>query len=268
MIREYRYAGPDGDGIGSLPPGTGAAVGSDYCVHLLPGREALERAVCAVGARGIPLVLLTPYFRDRELKAALPLFRAIPDGADVTVAVNDWGLLLTLRVLFPGIAPTVGRLLSGQKRCPRIEGSPRLTAEGRAWHRHGLFSSERGRRFLRAELGVRGYHADRLGTDPVPGPFPADPQARDGGADILFVHEPYAIVTVSDACPWLGGRSSAAVASCPRPCRNGAVRLAEPSMGRDLVQKGKARFVRAARSVAGETPGDDRVRTILYDEIP
>ncbi len=265
MTTEYRYAGPDGDGIDALPPGAGAAVGSEYCVHLLPGAPEMARACAAASSRGIPLILLTPYFRDAELKRAIPLFRAIPRGADAIVAVNDWGILLALRVLFPGLRLSVGRLLSGQKRCPRIEASARLSAEEKAWHRQGLFSSARARKHLAEEFGVSGFHVDALEGVDAPGAGDA-PDA--GASPSLFVHAPYAIVTVSDACPWLGGRSSSSLARCPRPCRDGAVLLREPSMGGEMIQRGKARFVRAGFPPPGEWGHDSPLRSVLYDEIP
>jgi len=235
----YRYAGPDGEGARNLPEGVGCAIGSEYCVHLLPSAGSLASAAETCIARDTPLLLLTPYFRDGELKRLLPLFRAIPGGADVDVAVNDWGALLVLRALFPGIRRSVGRLLSGQKRCPRIGASPRLNDAGRAWHGEGLFSSAKARSWLGKEMGVSGYHVDSLPWGPQSfGTFP-DP---GDGTPRLYVHSPYAVVTVSDSCPWIGGASSASLSSCPRSCRQGPVRLREVSMGGDMLQRGKARF--------------------------
>ena len=283
MTTEYRYSGPDGEGIDALPPAVGAAVGSEYCVHLLPGPSEMARACAAASSRGIPLVLLTPYFRDAELKRALPLFRAIPGDADLDVAVNDWGVLLTLRVLFPGLRLSIGRLLSGQKRCPRIELSARLSAAEKAWHRRGLFSSAPAREYLAEVYGVTGFHVDAIeaadaprgGAEPDPcgvGELPGVPgkgaMPGAGAPATVFVHAPYAIVTVSDACPWLGGRSSSSVARCPRPCRDGCVVLREPSMGGDLIQRGKARFARTGHSPAGEPSRDPRRRSVVYDDIP
>lgn len=262
MTPEYRYAGPDGEGIPALPPGVGAAVGSEYCVHLLPGAPEMARAVAAAASRGTSLLLLTPYYRDGELKRTIPIFRAIPEDADVTVAVNDWGALLSLRVLFPRMTLSIGRLLSGQKRCPRIGVSSRLTSEGRAWHGQGLYDSPRSRKFLEREYGVRGFHLDRL-------PWSEDlPPAGAGKGPDLFIHEPFAIVTVSDGCPWIGGMSSAAVTSCPRPCRNGAVRLCEPSMEEDLLLKGKARFVRTAANVSYQSSTPEAKNVVVYDDLP
>lgn len=235
---EYRYLGPDGEGIAELPDAVGAALGSEYCVHLLPSAARMAEAVREATAKRAPLLLLTPYFRDAELKGSLPLFRAIPAGAPVDVAVNDWGALQALHGLFPWMRLSIGRLLSGQKRCPRIGASARLTEEGRMWHGEGIFSSPRARAYLAEAYGVTGYHVDDL---PWNRPAPDEP-AREADAPFLFVHVPHAIVTVSDDCPWIGGVSSASVASCPRPCRNGYVVLREPSMGADLVQRGKARF--------------------------
>ncbi len=264
MTLEYRYAGPDGAGVGALSPGAGAVIGSEYCVYLLPGAPEIARACDTAAARGIPLVLLTPWFRDAELKRMLPLFRAIPGGADVAVAVNDWGTLLALRVLFPRLRLTIGRLLSAQKRCPRIEASPQLSEADRAWHREGLFSCARARRFLSEEFGVSGFHVDVLpgeaaeGTD-APGA---------AGLPALFLHEPYAIVTVSDACPWLGGRSSSCVTRCPRLCRDGVVVLREPSMAREMIQRGKARIVRGVGSPALDGLHGPLVRRVFYDDLP
>lgn len=266
MTTEYRYTGPDGERIADQPAGTGAAVGSEYCVHLLPRPGMLAEALAAAAERGVPLLLLTPYFRDAELNAAMGLFRSIPEGADVDVAVNDWGALLAVRALFPRLRLSVGRLLSGQKRCPRIERSPRLTAEGRRWHGEGLFSSPRAVAFLREAYGVEGYHVDRLEW----GAAARAERFREAGAEakVLYVHEPHAIVTVEDACPWIGGKSSASVSCCSRPCREGSVVLSEPSMGREMVQRGKARFVRYGTPAMRE--GDDVVpcRRVRYDELP
>jgi hypothetical protein len=237
----FRYLGPDGFGIGGLPDGCGAAVGSEYCVHLLPSAARMAGAVREAEESRSPLLLLTPYFRGAELKAALPLFRAIPAGAPVDVAVNDWGALQTLHGLFPWMRLSIGRLLSGRKTCPRIGASPRLTEEGRKWHGEGVFSSPRARAYLEEAFGVAGYHVDDV---PWGATVPAASEPP-----FLFVHVPHAIVTVSDTCPWIGGASSASVSSCPRPCRDGHVLLREPSMGGDLFQKGKARF-------ASPGPGD------------
>ncbi len=258
--REYRYLGPDGDGIGGLPAGVGAAIGSEYCVHLLPTAARMAAAVEEAAGRKAPLLLLTPYFRDAELKVSLPLFRAIPEGAPVDVAVNDWGLLATLHGLFPWMRLSVGRLLSGQKRCPRIGAAPRLTAAGRAWHGEGIFTSTRGREFLEGELGVRGYHLDAL-------PWASSPP-EDAWDRAFFVHTPYAIVTVSDTCPWIGGKSSAEVPSCSRPCRNGHVILREPSMGGDLLQKGKARFAVHEPSAGGRAESQGPFALVTYRELP
>jgi hypothetical protein len=264
VVREYRYAGPDGEGIPGLPPGTGAAIGSEYCVHLLPGVGELEKAILLARDRRAPLLLLTPYFRDAELKKSMALFRAIPEGADVLVAVNDWGVLLALRALFPRLPLSVGRLLSGQKRCPRIAGSPFLTEKGRAWHGEGFFSSPRVRRYLREEFGVVGFHADVLEWgSPVSG-APADGEP----AFSLYLHGPYSIVTVSDTCAWIGGVSSSSVPSCSRPCRNGSVALREGTMGREMIQQGKARFVETSPS-SPSVPGDrPSAIFVLYGEVP
>jgi len=264
VFSEYRYLGPDGEGVESLPDGVGAALGSDYCVHLLPSPVRVEEVVTSASVRGAPVVLLTPYFRDAELKRAVPIFRAIPEGADVDVAVNDWGALRTLRGLFPRMTISVGRLLSGQKRCPRIGVSPRLTGEGRAWHGEGVYSSERARRHLAAEYGVTRYHLDDL---PWGAGIPGDVDGERDGVR-FYIHSPWAVVTVSDACPWIHGKSSAGIATCPGPCREGAVTLREPSMGVEMFQRGKARFASyppgtRARHLPGET-----IALVQYADFP
>ena len=262
--RRYRYLGPDGEGAAALPDGVGAALGSDYCVHLMPTAARIAEAAAEASGRGAPLLLLTPYFRDAELKRALPVFRAIPPGADVDVAVNDWGALLALRGLFPRLRLSVGRLLSGQKRCPRIGVSPRLSGEGREWHGEGIFSSRRARAFLEEEMGVSGYHVDALPWGGAAlAEFPGD---REGVR--VYVHSPFSVVTVSDACPWIGGVSSASVAACPRPCRAGGVALREASMGGELILKGKARFFETGGRPEEAGPLPAAVRTVLYGECP
>jgi hypothetical protein len=178
--------------------------------------------------------------------------------------VNDWGALYAWRTLFPSLRMTLGRLLSGQKRCPRIGVSDRLTDEGRAWHGEGIFSSPVAARFLSDKLSVRGFHVDALPWS-VPRALPAE--TGEGGPPTLFVHEGWPVVTVTDRCPWLGGASSASVAACPRHCREGRVRLEAPSMGGVLIARGKARF--AEGSGAERPPGGNaRIVRVLYDDCP
>ena len=261
---EYRFLGPDGKGIAGLPDGVGAALGSEYCVHLLPTAARMADAVAEAAGRRAPLLLLTPYFRDAELKASIPLFRAIPSGANVDVAVNDWGALQTLRGLFPEMRRSIGRLLSGRKRCPRIGASPRLTEEGRRWHGEGIFSSRVARAFLAAAYRVTGYH-----VDDVPWSRPAQgDDDREADRPFLYVHVPNAIVTVSDDCPWIGGVSSASVASCPRPCRDRHVVLREPSMGGDLILKGKARFTSRDPGETGRPSHLGEGAVVTYRDLP
>jgi len=264
VILEYRYLGPDGEGIAGLPDGVGAALGSEYCVHLLPSAARMAEAVREATAKRAPLLLLTPYFRDAELKASLPLFRAIPAGAAADTAVNDWGALQALHGLFPRMRLSIGRLLSGRKRCPRIGASARLTEEGRMWHGEGIFSSPAARGYLAGAYGVEGYHVDDL---PWGRPEAGDGD-READAPFLFVHVPHAIVTVADACPWIGGVSSASVASCPRPCRNGHVVLREPSMGGDLLLKGKARFTSREPAGAGRSSPSGAGAVVTYRDLP
>ncbi len=265
-VREYRYAGPDGEGIANLPEGVGAAIGSEYCIHLLPGAEKLAAAVSATRERKVPMLLLTPYFRDDELKRTMPLFRSVPSGAAVDVAVNDWGVLFTLHTLFPRLRLSLGRLLSGQKRCPRVGVSAALTPEGRAWHGEGVFSSAAARDFLAKEFGVSGYHVDSL--EWCSSALEKPPADGPSGGTCIYVHDPFAVITVSDRCPWIGGKSSSAVSSCDRPCRDGAVILREPSMGGDMIQRGKARFSHAGAPHPVIRPGGDPPRVVRYDDVP
>ncbi len=264
MIAEIHYAGPDGTWIPRLPEGVGAAIGSDYCVHLLPGAEALGRAIAETASRRVPLLLLTPYLRDNELKDVTLLIRSIPDDADVTLSVNDWGALYAWRTLFPSMPVTIGRLLSGQKRCPRIGVSAQLTGAGRAWHGEGLFSSPVAERFLAEKMGVRGFHVDALPWS-LPRSLPV--ATGCGEPPILFVHGGWPIVTVTDRCPWLGGASSASVAACPRHCREGFVRLDAPSMGGTLFARGKARFVESDGTESPPAEGA-RIIHVRYDDCP
>jgi hypothetical protein len=237
MVRGYRYAGPDGEGIPGLPPGTGAAIGSEYCVHLLPGVGELEKAILLARDRRAPLLLLTPYFRHAELKKSMALFRAIPEGADVLVAVNDWGVLLALRALFPhGKREGVAR--GGFLFLPPREAIP--------------------------AGGVRGGRIPR-GCARVGKPRIRRPRGRGTGLLSLSSHS---IVTVSDTCAWIGGVSSSSVPSCSRPCRNGSVALREGTMGREMIQQGKARFVETSPS-SPSVPGDrPSAIFVLYGEVP
>jgi hypothetical protein len=268
MTRRLLYLGPDPSpaDLSSLPPGEGAALGSDYCVHLLPSPERLARLCEAAAEGGTPLLLLVPWLRDDELRRLLPLLRAVPAGAPLAVSANDFGLLLTMKLVFPELPRTLGRLLSGQKRCPRTALSPLLTAAGRAWHGEGVPGSAAARSLLSAGLDLSGYHADLLGGSALAGWAAA--LAAEGCT--LYVHLPPAAVTVTDRCPWLGGRTSASLSACPRHCRSGVVTLSHPSMGGDLLLRGKGRFTDpfAGDAEPPVPPEGENVVLVRYDGVP
>ena len=93
-------------------------LGSEFCEHLLPGVESIDRAVGLCERWGLTFGLVTPIACDglfAPLRAALA---RLPAGAEVTV--NDWGVARLVQREFPKLRPVAGRLLGKMLKDPRL----------------------------------------------------------------------------------------------------------------------------------------------------
>lgn len=92
--------------------------GAEFCQHRLPAPAVIVRAREAAVKRGWAFSLMTPYVTNTglaQLEALLPL---LTEGDEVIV--NDWGVLDWVAREWPQLCVVLGRLLTKQKRGPRL----------------------------------------------------------------------------------------------------------------------------------------------------
>ncbi|WP_459941415.1 hypothetical protein [Deferrisoma palaeochoriense] len=209
------------------------AVGAEFCPRRLAAPGELAPYLRRWKSQGLGVQFVTPAVREGAFEAVWAWLRAaleVAPGAEV--AFNDWGLWERARaegLAFRGVA---GRLLSRQRRGPRVLGMVAAAAPREARELRGsVWDEPEGVRLLE-EFGAVGVELDLI----LPGlRVPALP-----GGVTLRVHAPWIPVTVALACPW-----TEAPLACDRPCR-----AAEPACLRNdedphpLWSRGNTLFLR------------------------
>ena len=227
--------------------------GAEFCFWRFPDLPELDLLLDESRRRDIGFTLVTPLVHEserallgRRLAGFLPRL-----GSDDEVVISDWGVLELVRSIRSDLTIVLGRVLSGQKRGPRIT-RMELKAEELDYFRQGSWYS-RSAAALLAEHGIRRVELDNLlqGLAPLP----------DGLAGSL--HLPYAMVTSSRNCPY---RSQPTGTSCPAPCGEVFVLETEETDHR-LLQAGNTQFIEVPR------PPDELValgidRLVIHPSLP
>ncbi|NMG31349.1 hypothetical protein [Aromatoleum evansii] len=93
-------------------------LGSEFCEHLLPNVESIDRAVALCERWGLTFGLVTPIACDGLFDPLRAALRRLPAGSEVTV--NDWGVARLVQREFPELRPVAGRLLGKMLKDPRL----------------------------------------------------------------------------------------------------------------------------------------------------
>jgi len=93
-------------------------LGSEFCEHLLPSVESIDRAVSLCERWGLGFGLVTPIACDGLFEPLRAALARLPAGAEVTV--NDWGVARLVQQEFPDLRPVAGRLLGKMLKDPRL----------------------------------------------------------------------------------------------------------------------------------------------------
>lgn len=204
-------------------------VGSEFCPWTFPFPERLRSLCTAARGAGYPLTLVTPVCSEdflprlrRTLDLLLPDFAAVDE-----VVISDWGALALVREIAPSVPVVLGRVLSGQKRDPRIL-TLDLSDEQLHYFRQGSWYTAAAREVL-AEQGIVRVELDNLpqGLAPLSPPL------------VGSLHTPWAMVASSRNCPY---REPGTV-TCAAPCGE-VFTLSSPQSPLPLYQGGNTQFVR------------------------
>lgn len=226
--------------------------GSEFCPWTFPDAGPIIAALEMAREAGWLFTLATPVVSEPFLplleKSLAEILPRLGEGDEVLV--SDLGTVELLQQLDAQVPMVMGRVLSGQKRGPRICGIS-LTNEQLAYFQAGSWYSAEARALL-AEMGIDRIELDNLlqGIAPLPG--------LQG-----TLHYPYAMVTSSRNCPFVKpGRAG----RCAVPCGDVFV-LETPQTKVPLYQGGNTQFLRNDALPEGlEDLGIDRV--VWHPDLP
>jgi hypothetical protein len=229
--------------------------GTEFCQNLIPSPDELKVMLCATGAKGKKLTLLTPYVTDRGLERLRPLFKYLDKQESRTeVVFNDWGVLKLLSDEYGNLEPVLGRLLTKQRRDPRAAAA--LLNTQRAQKKFdaetgttnilipkenpaSLYEHFRGsvvnapifREFLLAR-GIRRVEIDNLAWD-----MKVETGKRIG----VSIYLPYAYVTTTRLC----GLLTMSYAACRKECRKYFLSFKSPSSPYPFFIRGNTVFYKS-----------------------
>ncbi len=240
--------------------------GAEFCQWRLPSPKALFNALAAAKKIGSPFTLLTPWVTDAGIDKLRKLFSVLKDEApDSEVVINDLGALVLLRDEFPGLAPSLGRVLIRQRRCPRVPAMmENLPSEGREIYMRTGAEDPLSARLMR-RYGIRRVELD----------YPLQGLETDLGAAKLkaSLYTPYAFVTLTRHCPAsFDGRTWQAFnrSGCKiKGCVKNILELRNSAHEAPLLMRGNAQFV-ASRAASGQGPAlpDGIDRIVFMEDAP
>lgn len=217
--------------------------GHEFCQRLLPSPEELLRAAARAVERNVGFTVVTPFVTNAGLKLVRELMAALLERAwnDRTeIVVNDWGVLRDLRRTRPNAAIALGRLLTKQKRGPRLLRIAEKMPEAAMSHfRRSNCDVPHVVEFLKT-MSVARVELDNL----------LQGMRRNGGLPGSLYH-PYGYITTTRLCLLAGGdrpgKNLRSLGTCAQECRNYAVTLRHEDMPVPLLVKGNTQFYRNDR---------------------
>ncbi len=212
--------------------------GIEFCERLLPTQEELGRALDVAGQRKMAFTFVTPFLTDAGLEKAEALTAFLRDaGEDIEIVVNDFGFLHALNQKGWRGPIALGRLLTKQKRGPRLLNIvAQLPAEALEHFRQSNIDAPSTVEIL-SRLGVVRVELDNL----LQGISRPEPVLK------ASLYTPYAYVTTTRYCLAAGCETPRpfrrAIRPCARECRKYEFTLSHKAMPVPLLLKGNTQFL-------------------------
>jgi len=94
--------------------------GNEFCENLIPDLSALREWYVFAKKKKKDFTFVTPFVTNAGLDRLGTLFTFLNQEHDVEIVFNDWGVFHFLKNNFSNLTPIIGRLLTKQRRDPRI----------------------------------------------------------------------------------------------------------------------------------------------------
>ncbi|MFA4984266.1 MAG: hypothetical protein WC559_03000 [Candidatus Omnitrophota bacterium] len=203
--------------------------GNEFCQHLLPPPEDIIKVIDFTKKNNLDLSLVTPVLNSAGVLKArdiLRLFAEYYPGGEVVI--NDWGMLGECRKY--SLEPIVGRLLTKQKRDPRIK-KIMFRLAPMAQKRFKESGINPGYAAFLKENNIKHIELDCLlqGMD--------ETFCRANGL-CLSLYLPYGYISTTRRCIF----NNNGFGHCSKECQKHSFRLRHPSFDNALLLKGNTLF--------------------------
>jgi len=263
--------------------------GNEFCQRMIPSRRDLQQALRFTRKKGLDLSFVTPYVTNQGLRKLKNLFDLLSStGLSGEVIVNDWGVLNLLSRNYPGLSPVLGRLLTKQKRGPRLErllkrdGRPRLIRDPHSPKTNYLVFQKR--LPLDLDYYYKGSNAASVGLihnyliehgvnrieldNTVQGLSLQLPQGEISASLYL----PYIYIATTFFCPSAGcdqkKKSLLKIRPCTKQCQKYIFKLRHKSIPKTLFLKGNTVFYKHSRLPRRRLEEIGINRLVYQPEIP
>lgn len=209
--------------------------GVEFCQRLIPSLYDLEEILDFVSMQKLKFTFVTPYLTDENIRKLAFLMKILIDRQpDVEIVVNDWGLFYFLEQEYGDrkIALVLGRLLSKQRRDPRISAMKDKFSKGTLKHLRGAgVDADIFVNFL-INRGIGRVELDNL----------CQGLSRRAPRISASLYLPFVYLTTTRLCfanlNRKEQRALRVIHSCDKECQKYTFKLRHRFMGRDLFLKG------------------------------
>lgn len=234
--------------------------GNEFCQRLLPSVREFKEVLDYVFTHNLELSFVSPYVTDRGLKHLESLLRVLFESKpESELIVNDWGILRINRNY--GLRPVLGRLLTKQKRDPRILNLKRRLPDTMLKCLREASLNSHFIQFLRKE-GIERVELDNL----LQGI-----QIDGAGLDSLTfsLYFPYGYIATTRFCPMnaanrIAGRTPG-IYPCRKESQDSYFILTHPSMPAALILKGNTIFFENKKMP--ENAAEKGINRVVYQPV-
>jgi len=263
--------------------------GIEFCERLIPSLADFKKVLCHVQKKGLNISLVSPYVTNIGLGKLKALFEFLKlKKINCEVIINDWGVLNLINRRYPNLTPVLGRLLTKQKRCPRLirllkrQLMPRLIVDSKNPDQRHIFIPK----ILPLDLDSY-YKGSNTSSVPVIHSFLIGQRIRrielDNLSQGLFlelpkdkicasIYLPYVYISTTFFCPTAGcdqkKKSLLKIKSCKRQCQKYVFKLRHKTMPKIIYLKGNTQFYKNTRLRIKECKKIGIGRIVYQPQLP
>ena len=212
--------------------------GNEFCQNLIPAIEDIKKALDFTTETKMRFSFVTPYINDDGLDKISKLLSYIKTALPSSeVIINDWGILRRINREFPELEPVLGRLLTKQKKGPRIMTIKKRVPNNTIEHFKQTNADSTATSDFLIKNRIHRIELDNL-LQGISRPRPVLSAS-------LYI--PFAYITTSRYCltrmAFNDEKFTRSITGCKRECRISTFKLSHRQMPADIYLKGNTQFL-------------------------